>query len=86
MSLLFPQGGKVAIKFQLLDLEESDKCEYDHVELLDGVTGIRKAKVCGTKLPKKYILSSKNKMRVRFNSDADVHHKGFFLRFITGKI
>jgi len=78
-----PKGGKVAVMFHMLDLENGKKCEYDHVELIDKLTGKRLSKLCGTKFPKDYILSQGNKMRVKFNTDSDVHHKGFSLSFIT---
>lgn len=70
----------------MLDLETGDRCHYDHVELIDGLTGKQLLVLCGTKSPKNYILSSGNKMRVKFNTDSDVHQKGFALSFITGKL
>ena len=72
--------------FHMLDLENGKKCEYDHVELIDKLTGKRLSKLCGTKFPKDYIMSQGNKMRVKFNTDSDVHHKGFSLSFITGEL
>ena len=72
------------MRFQMLDLEKSDDCEYDHIELSDGITGKRLVKLCGKKTPKNYIVSTGNKMKVKFNTDSDVHHRGFALTFVTG--
>ena len=70
----------------MLDLENGKQCDYDYVELIDKLTGKRLAKLCGNKVPKNYILSEGNKMTVKFNTDSDVHHKGFSLSFITGEM
>ena len=70
----------------MLDLENGDECVYDHVELVDELTGKSLLKLCGNKFPRNYILSSGNKLKVRFNTDSDVHHKGFALSFITGEL
>eukprot|EP00795_Rhopilema_esculentum_P000627 gene627-10322_t len=81
--IVVPKSGKVAVRFQMLDLEKSDDCEYDHIELSDGITGKRLEKLCGKKAPKNYIVSTGNKMKVKFNTDSDVHHRGFALTFVT---
>ena len=76
----------MAFMFHMLDLENGKNCEYDRVEIIDQVTGKRLAKLCGTKFPKDYILSKGNKITVKFNTDSDVHHKGFSSSFITGEL
>lgn len=73
------------MKLHMLDLEGGNNCEYDHVELFDGSTGKSILKLCGTKTPKNYILSNSNRMKIKFNTDSDVHHKGFAMSFITGE-
>eukprot|EP00794_Sanderia_malayensis_P007308 gene7308-8125_t len=81
--IVVPKGGRVAVKFVMFQLEESDNCEYDYVELTDGVSNKKLRRLCDVKLPKQYIMSESNKMKIRFKSDGNVHLGGFSMKFLT---
>lgn len=62
------------------------ECTYDHVEIYDGRDGKAPSlgRFCGTKKPQP-IMSSGNKMFVRFFSDNSVQKKGFEASHTAGK-
>ncbi|XP_030767675.1 tolloid-like protein 2 [Sitophilus oryzae] len=73
-----PENYQVALKFQSFDVENHDNCVYDYVEIRDGITfdsPIIKV-YCGHKVPGD-IISTSNKMLVKFVSDSSVQKGGF---------
>ena len=68
----------------MLDLKDKT-CESDYMELIDDGTNQQLKKLCGSKLFKDYIISSSNKMVVRFRSGDIAHGGGFSLKFLSGQ-
>ncbi|KAG2466898.1 TLL1 protein, partial [Polypterus senegalus] len=64
--------------FTEFEIEQHQECAYDHLEVFDG--GSDKAailgRLCGSKIPDP-VVSTGNKMYLRFISDASVQRKGF---------
>lgn len=78
-----PHDYQVALKFQSFEVENHDTCNYDYVEIRDGVSpdsrliGI----FCGYKIPPD-IRSTSNKLFVKFLSDGSVQKAGFSATFM----
>ena len=64
--------------FNEIDMEAHLECAYDHIEIYDGRDGKAPSlgRYCGTKKPPP-VMSSSNKMFIRFFSDNSVQKKGF---------
>ena len=77
-----PWNKKVNLKFIKFDLEQSDNCGYDFVEVkyLTYYYVIRK--FCGSQIPSS--ITSSSSLRVRFNSDSGVTKSGFLAFYQTG--
>uniref|UniRef100_A0A8C0Y441 Metalloendopeptidase n=1 Tax=Cyprinus carpio carpio TaxID=630221 RepID=A0A8C0Y441_CYPCA len=71
-------GHRIKIAFNELDMEPHLECAYDHIEIYDGRDGKAPSlgRYCGTKKPQP-IISTSNKMFIRFFSDNSVQKKGF---------
>ncbi|XP_073674791.1 bone morphogenetic protein 1a [Garra rufa] len=71
-------GHRIKIAFNEIDMEPHLECAYDHIEIYDGRDGKAPSlgRYCGTKKPQP-ILSTGNKMFIRFFSDNSVQKKGF---------
>uniref|UniRef100_A0A672RLV7 Metalloendopeptidase n=1 Tax=Sinocyclocheilus grahami TaxID=75366 RepID=A0A672RLV7_SINGR len=71
-------GHRIKIAFNEIDMEPHLECTYDHIEIYDGRDGKAPSlgRYCGTKKPQP-IISSGNKMFIRFFSDNSVQKKGF---------
>ncbi|NWV59466.1 BMP1 protein, partial [Malurus elegans] len=71
-------GHRVKLTFSELDVEAQQECTYDHLEIFDGKDA--KAPVlgrfCGAKEPDP-IVSSGNRMFLKFVSDNSIQKKGF---------
>ncbi|MGH0167823.1 UNVERIFIED_CONTAM: hypothetical protein FKN15_053442 [Acipenser sinensis] len=71
-------GHRIKIAFNEMDMEPHQECAYDHIELYDG----RDAKApvlgrfCGSKKPEP-VISTANRMFIKFFSDNSVQKKGF---------
>uniref|UniRef100_A0A8C4NT37 Metalloendopeptidase n=1 Tax=Dicentrarchus labrax TaxID=13489 RepID=A0A8C4NT37_DICLA len=65
-------------RIKIIDMEAHLECAYDHIELYDGRDGKAPSlgRFCGTKKPPP-IMSSGNKLFIRFFSDNSVQKKGF---------
>ncbi|CAF96612.1 unnamed protein product, partial [Tetraodon nigroviridis] len=71
-------GHRVKITFNEFEIEQHQECAYDHLEAFDG-DGDQAAilgRLCGSKIPEQ-LISTGNKMYLRFISDASVQRKGF---------
>nr|XP_018916792.1 PREDICTED: tolloid-like protein 1 [Bemisia tabaci] len=81
--LTAPPDFQVALKFQSFDVENHDNCVYDYVEIRDGherdspLLGV----FCGYKLPPD-IISTSNKLSVKFVSDGSIQKPGFSVTFL----
>ncbi|KAF1377489.1 hypothetical protein PFLUV_G00201330 [Perca fluviatilis] len=77
-SLSTTPGHRIKIVFSEIDMESHLECAYDHLEIYDG--GDTRApflgRFCGTKKPSP-VVSSGNKMFLRFFSDNSVQKRGF---------
>ncbi|XP_072240945.1 dorsal-ventral patterning tolloid-like protein 1 isoform X1 [Leuresthes tenuis] len=71
-------GHRVKITFIEFEIEQHQECAYDHLEAFDGDsdTAAILSRLCGSKIPEP-LVSSGNKMYLRFISDASVQRKGF---------
>ena len=67
----------------LLQLETSQDCSYDYLEIYDGEsdTANRLGKLCGGEIPDT-VESSGPQLFLRFHSDSSVAFKGFKLRYV----
>ncbi|XP_020788612.1 dorsal-ventral patterning tolloid-like protein 1 isoform X1 [Boleophthalmus pectinirostris] len=71
-------GHRVKIIFSEFEIEQHQECAYDHLEAFDGDsdTATILGRLCGSKTPEP-LVSTGNKMYLRFISDASVQRKGF---------
>uniref|UniRef100_A0A3Q3LWD9 Metalloendopeptidase n=1 Tax=Mastacembelus armatus TaxID=205130 RepID=A0A3Q3LWD9_9TELE len=71
-------GHRVKITFNEFEIEQHQECAYDHLEAFDGDsdTAAILGRLCGSKIPEP-LVSTGNKMYLRFISDASVQRKGF---------
>ncbi|KAK7929008.1 hypothetical protein WMY93_005403 [Mugilogobius chulae] len=71
-------GHRVKISFSEFEIEQHQECAYDHLEAFDGDgdTATILGRLCGSKTPEP-LISTGNKMYLRFISDASVQRKGF---------
>lgn len=73
-----PDNHQVALRFHSLDIENHDNCVYDYIEIRDGLTkdSLILKVLCGHKIPAD-VISTSNKMLVKFVSDSSVQKGGF---------
>ncbi|KAI1887747.1 hypothetical protein AGOR_G00193540 [Albula goreensis] len=71
-------GHRVKISFNEFEIEQHQECAYDHLEAFDGDSDKSAilGRLCGSKVPDP-LVSTGNKMYLRFISDASVQRKGF---------
>jgi len=72
------KGSKIKLKFSDLDLERTSNCAYDFVRIKDGgdKNSRQIGQYCGQTKPVD-IVSSTNKLYIRFKSDSRNTRKGF---------
>ncbi|XP_038589680.1 bone morphogenetic protein 1-like isoform X1 [Micropterus salmoides] len=77
-SLSTTPGHRIKLVFNEIDMEAHLECAYDHLEIYDGhdVRVPSLGRFCGTKKPPP-VISSGNKMFLRFFSDNSVQKRGF---------
>ncbi|KAM3874302.1 bone morphogenetic protein 1-like [Diretmus argenteus] len=77
-SLSTTPGHRIKIAFNEIDMEAHLECIYDHLEMYDGRDGRAPSlgRFCGTKKPPP-VISTDNKMFLRFFSDNSVQKRGF---------
>ena len=73
--------------FNEFEIEQHQECAYDHLEAFDGDTDTAAilGRLCGSKIPEA-LVSTGNKMYLRFISDASVQRKGFQALHSTGTL
>ncbi|XP_049577209.1 dorsal-ventral patterning tolloid-like protein 1 isoform X2 [Syngnathus scovelli] len=71
-------GHRVRITFSEFEIEQHQECAYDHLEAFDGdgEAAAILGRLCGNKVPEP-LVSTANRMYLRFISDASVQRKGF---------
>ncbi|KAF4071592.1 hypothetical protein AMELA_G00275250 [Ameiurus melas] len=71
-------GHRVKISFNEFEIEQHQECAYDHLEAFDGDSDKAAilSRLCGSKLPEP-LVSTGNRIYLRFISDASVQRKGF---------
>ncbi|XP_061871822.1 bone morphogenetic protein 1 isoform X1 [Colius striatus] len=71
-------GHRIKLTFSELDVEAQQECAYDHLEIYDGKDAKAPplGRFCGAKEPEP-LISSGNKMFLKFVSDNSVQKKGF---------
>lgn len=72
--------------FNEFEIEQHQECAYDHLEAFDGDSDkvAILSRLCGSKLPEP-LVSTGNKIYLRFISDASVQRKGFHATHSTGQ-
>ncbi|XP_010875827.1 bone morphogenetic protein 1b isoform X2 [Esox lucius] len=77
-ALSITPGHRIKMAFNEIDMEAHLECAYDHLEVYDGRDGRAPSlgRFCGTKKPSP-VISSSNKMFLRFFSDNSVQKRGF---------
>lgn len=77
-SLSTTPGHRIKLVFNEIDMEAHLECAYDHLEIYDGqdTHAPSLGRFCGTKKPSP-VISSGNKMYLRFFSDNSVQKRGF---------
>ncbi|XP_064635870.1 tolloid-like protein 1 [Lineus longissimus] len=77
-------GHRIKLIFNDFQLEPHQECNYDHIELFDGLNGKSRSlgSYCGSKVPDP-ITASGNEMYMVFYSDASVQRKGFHATHTT---
>ncbi|XP_039470178.1 bone morphogenetic protein 1-like isoform X2 [Oreochromis aureus] len=77
-SLSTTPGHRIKLIFNEVDMEAHLECAYDHLEIYDGRDNRAASlgRFCGTKKPSP-VISSTNKMFLRFFSDNSVQKRGF---------
>uniref|UniRef100_A0A8C9TFN9 Metalloendopeptidase n=1 Tax=Scleropages formosus TaxID=113540 RepID=A0A8C9TFN9_SCLFO len=65
-------------RVKIFEIEQHQECAYDHLEAFDGDSDKSSilGRLCGSKLPEP-LVSTGNRMYLRFISDASVQRKGF---------
>lgn len=91
--LIVPEGRQVQIDFDIFELEESENCKFDYIEIREvdpktdeGQTGpILTGRLCGSTMPSA-IQSAGNMVWVQFasNNNATTVYKGFRASFKAG--
>ncbi|XP_055517540.1 LOW QUALITY PROTEIN: tolloid-like protein 2 [Leucoraja erinacea] len=73
-----PPGHRVKLAFMEFEMELHQECIYDYLEVYDGLSerSALLGRYCGSKKPET-IVTTANKMSLRFFSDASVQRKGF---------
>ncbi|XP_030748736.1 cubilin-like [Sitophilus oryzae] len=81
--ILISLGSKIQIYFADFNLEEHSKCSIDYVELLDGgdINSKSLGRFCTPQI--KPVVSSGNRMLVKFRSDISYEGRGFHLQYST---
>uniref|UniRef100_A0A1I8JR65 CUB domain-containing protein n=1 Tax=Macrostomum lignano TaxID=282301 RepID=A0A1I8JR65_9PLAT len=72
--IIAPIGHKILLNFTAFDIEGRDRCEYDYLDIFDGVdeaTSKRIGRYCGDQPPES-ITSENNTMKISFISDGTV--------------
>ncbi|XP_072881202.1 tolloid-like protein 2 isoform X1 [Hemitrygon akajei] len=83
-SISAPPGHRVKLAFSEFEIEQHQECVYDYLEVYDGL-GTRSsllARYCGSKKPET-VVTTGNKMFIKFFSDASIQRKGFQAKHST---
>ncbi|XP_024917871.1 bone morphogenetic protein 1-like isoform X2 [Cynoglossus semilaevis] len=78
-------GHRIKLVFNEIDMESHQECAYDHLEVHDGQDAHAPSlgRFCGTKKPSP-LISSGDKMFLRFYSDNSVQKRGFEVSYGAG--
>uniref|UniRef100_A0A1I8JQC4 Metalloendopeptidase n=1 Tax=Macrostomum lignano TaxID=282301 RepID=A0A1I8JQC4_9PLAT len=79
------RGTRFCLNFTAFDIEGRDRCEYDYLDIFDGVdeaTSKRIGRYCGDQPPES-ITSENNTMKISFISDGTVSKGGFSASFMV---
>uniref|UniRef100_A0A3B4A8K4 CUB domain-containing protein n=1 Tax=Periophthalmus magnuspinnatus TaxID=409849 RepID=A0A3B4A8K4_9GOBI len=82
--LVAPIQYRITLVFDAFETEGNDVCKYDYVEVRSGLSSDSKlhGKFCGKPSP---VISSDNKMFLRFFSDNSVQKRGFEASYRSGQ-
>ncbi|XP_017846556.1 dorsal-ventral patterning protein tolloid isoform X3 [Drosophila busckii] len=80
-----PPNSNVQLLFLTFDIESSENCTYDYVQVFSGmedISGPMYGQYCGNLLPQD-IISLTDSLLVRFKTDSSVHMKGFSVSYVA---
>ncbi|XP_017020584.1 protein tolkin [Drosophila kikkawai] len=80
-----PQNSNVQLIFLTFDIESSENCTYDYVQVfsnMEDTSGPMYGQYCGNVLPQD-IISMTNSLLVRFKTDGSVPMKGFSASYVA---
>ncbi|XP_051897290.1 tolloid-like protein 2 [Pristis pectinata] len=79
-----PPGHRVKLAFNEFEIEQHQECIYDYLEVYNGLSERSSflARYCGSKKPET-VVTTGNKMFIKFFSDASVQRKGFQAKHST---
>merc|ERR1712110_948608 len=76
----FP-GWKIVLMFKKIDIEKDKSCNHDFLQVLDGENGPSLTeKICGRRQVSD-VMSTSNKIFIKFHSDGSTTGQGFKLDF-----
>lgn len=79
------QGNSIGLTFESMDIEDSDECNNDYVEIRDvGSMGKLLGVYCGNKMPS--VIKGSQSLSIMFNSNNDIVGEGFMATYYYGKI
>lgn len=79
------EGNTVGLTFESMDLEESDECNNDYVEVRDGTgneLGTLLGVYCGKNIPA--VITGAKSMTIYFASNDDIVGEGFMATYYYG--
>lgn len=79
-TIVAPINHTINLIWNSFDIEETDSCMFDYVEVFDGIATNRSQKYCGTQIPP-VMTTVGNVAKIRFSTDSSVSSAGFSLGF-----
>lgn len=78
-----PGGFQVALRFSDFSLEPDVECNFDFVEIWDGLKDDWRSlgRLCGNRVENAELASSEGRMRLKFRSDNSTESRGFLANF-----
>lgn len=79
-TIVAPLNHTINLIWNSFDVEATDSCMFDYVEIFDGISSNRSQKFCGTQIPP-VMTTAANVAKIRFVTDQSVRTGGFSLSF-----
>lgn len=80
--IVAPPGDVIQLTWLLFNLEESNSCSFDYVEIYNShVNNELVGRFCGSK-PPPVLVSSSNTLTIKFVTDSSINYDGFMASYI----